>query len=111
MEVMMLSQYSKVWEKFFFFSGDKMCIVWKNYTSFYHYINLQILAHIFLANKTAIHMFLILSFHISKPNLQFLAVFEMWKLCIFWVYDFQSSSLKAAAADNEQKTCPGICHV
>ena len=48
---------------------------------------------------------------ISKPNLQFLAVFEMWKLCIFWVYDFQSSSLKAAAADNEQKTCPGICHV
>ena len=83
-----------------FFSGDKMSIVWKNYPSFYYYMNLQILAHIFL-----------LICRISKPNLQFLAVFEMWKLCIFWVYDFQSSSLKAAAADNEQKTCPGICHV
>ena len=90
-----------------FFSGDKMCIVWKNYPSFYYHINLQILAHIFLLIYTNV----IFTCHISKPNLQFLAVFEMWKLCIFWVYDFQSSSLKAAAADNEQKTCPGICHV
>lgn len=77
-----------------FFSGDKMYIVWKNYPSFYY------------TNTSAY-----ISTNISKPNLQFLAVSEMWKLCISWVYDFQSSSLKAAAADNEQKTCPGICHV
>ena len=91
-----------------FFSGDKMCIVWKNYPSLlllYEFTNTS--TYIF-ANIQTYHLYIC---HISKPNLQFLAVFEMWKLCIFWVYDFQSSSLKAAAADNEQKTCPGICHV
>ena len=92
---MMLSQYSKVWEKFFFFLVTK-CTLFEKITRVFI---IQILAHIFLL------------IYISKPNLQFLAVSEMWKLCISWVYDFQSSSLKAAAADNEQKTCPGICHV
>ena len=89
---------------FFFWWQNEHCL--KKLPKFllsYKFTNTS--TYIFASSYAFLHM----SFF--KPNLQFLAVFEMWKLCIFWVYDFQSSSLKAAAADNEQKTCPGICHV